>query len=86
MEDFDDAGGMSTLLRQGIEAGPIALIRDGDRIRIDINSRSIELLVGDEELAERKKTWIPPEPKAKSGWLAQYAALVGPVYRGARLP
>ena len=81
MEDFDGAGGMSTLLRQGIEAGPIALIRDGDRIRIDINSRSIELLVGDEELAERKK-----KPKAKSGWLAQYAALVGPVYRGARLP
>ena len=56
--------------------GPIALIKEGDSIAIDIMANTINVKVSDEELAERKKTWTPKEPKIKTGYLARYAALV----------
>ncbi len=71
---------------EAMEGGPIGLIKDGDRIKIDIPARRIDLLVDDEELARRREAWTPPEPKVKKGYLARYAKLVtsastGAVYR-----
>ena len=65
--------------------GPIALVKEGDRIRIDIPAYSLELLVSDEELAERRKEWKPRTPKITEGYLARYAALVTSGNKGAVL-
>lgn len=65
--------------------GPIALVEEGDIISIDINNNSLNVLVSDEELAERRKKWQPREPKVTAGYLARYAALVTSGNRGAIL-
>ena len=65
--------------------GPIALVEEGDIISIDINNNSLNVLVSDEELAERRKKWQPREPKVTTGYLARYAALVTSGNRGAVL-
>lgn len=56
--------------------GPIALIKEGDIIAIDIMANTINVKVSDEELAERKKQWTPKEPRIKTGYLARYASMV----------
>lgn len=56
--------------------GPIALVKEGDIIAIDIMANKINVKVSDEELAERKKQWVPKEPRIKTGYLARYASLV----------
>ncbi|EKN66174.1 dihydroxy-acid dehydratase [Neobacillus bataviensis LMG 21833] len=61
---------------EAAEGGPIAFVQNGDKILIDLEGRSIELLVDDEVLAERRRSWVQPEPKIKSGYLAKYAKLV----------
>ncbi|KMJ58394.1 dihydroxy-acid dehydratase [Bacillus sp. LL01] len=61
---------------EAAEGGPIAFVANGDIIQIDLQKRSIHLLVESEELEARKQDWQPPEPKVKSGYLARYAALV----------
>ncbi len=63
--------------------GPIALIAEGDRIRLDIPSRTLELLVDEAELARRKADWQAPEAKIKTGWLARYAKVVTSANTGA---
>lgn len=70
---------------EAASGGPIALVREGDRIAIDIPSHSIRLLVSDEELAERRAAWVRPEPKVKTGYLARYAKLVSSADKGAIL-
>ncbi|MBR4502471.1 MAG: dihydroxy-acid dehydratase [Clostridia bacterium] len=65
--------------------GNIALVREGDIISIDIPKCSIRLEVPDGELAERRKAWVCPEPKIKTGYLARYAKLVSSADRGAVL-
>ena len=65
--------------------GMIALVEEGDRIEIDIPSCKIELKVSDEELERRRKLWICPEPKVKTGYLARYAKLVSSADKGAIL-
>lgn len=65
--------------------GPIALVKDGDSISIDINAYSIKLNVSDEELEIRKQSWQCPEPKIKKGYLARYAKLVSSADQGAIL-
>lgn len=65
--------------------GPIALIKDGDIIRINIYDRTISLDVSDEELAARKAVWKPLPPKAAGCYLTRYSHLVGSVWEGARL-
>jgi dihydroxy-acid dehydratase len=62
--------------------GPIGLVRPGDRIRIDLEARTIDLLVSPEELAVRRKTFSPIPPKVTRGYLARYAALVESGSRG----
>ena len=56
--------------------GPIALIQEGDIISINIPELSINVLVSDEEMEERRKSWTPKEPNVKTGYLARYAKLV----------
>ena len=68
---------------EAAEGGPIALVADGDLIRLDIPNRKLELLVDDDELARRKAAWIAPEPKIKTGWLARYAKVVTSANTGA---
>ncbi len=65
--------------------GPIALVRNGDRIRIDIPSRRLELLVDREELRRRREAWAPPEPKITTGWLGRYCRMVTSASAGAVL-
>ena len=65
--------------------GPIALVEEGDIIKIDIPNMKLELDVSDEELAKRKEKWQPREPKVTTGYLARYAAMVTSGNRGAIL-
>ena len=68
---------------EATEGGPIALVRDGDLIRVDIATRSLELLVEPEELAARKATWQPLPPRYTRGVLAKYSKLVHSAATGA---
>ena len=65
--------------------GPIALVEEGDIIRINIPETKLELLVSDEELAARRAKWQPREPKVTTGYLARYASMVTSGNRGAIL-
>ena len=56
--------------------GPIALVEEGDTIRIDIPANKLELAVSEEVLVERRKNWKPREPKITTGYLARYANMV----------
>ncbi len=68
---------------EAANGGVIALVKDGDIIKININTRSIELCVSDEELEVRRKRLKPFEPKVKSGYLAKYAKNVQDASHGA---
>jgi dihydroxy-acid dehydratase len=70
---------------EAADGGPIALIREGDRIAIDIPKRKLTLKVGNEELKRRKKAWKPRPPAIRSGYLARYASLVTSASTGAIL-
>jgi len=63
--------------------GPIALVKNGDKITIDTETNIIDLHVPEEELGDRKKQWKKPEPNYKSGALAKFATLVGSAANGA---
>jgi dihydroxy-acid dehydratase len=63
--------------------GPLALVRDGDRIRIDAAGRRMDLLVDEQELAMRRRDWKPRSPRHRAGALAKYARLVGQAPGGA---
>ncbi len=68
---------------EAVDGGPIALVADGDRVRIDIPNRRLDLLVDDAELAARRSAWVPLPPRYDRGVLAKYAKLVGSASRGA---
>ena len=70
---------------EAASGGPIGLVQEGDIIAIDIPNRSICMKVSEEELARRQETWICPEPKIKTGYLARYAKMVSSADRGAIL-
>ncbi|BBB90546.1 MAG TPA: dihydroxy-acid dehydratase [Methylomusa anaerophila] len=70
---------------EAMDGGPIALIREGDIIDIDIPARSLKLDVSDEELAKRRTAWSQPKPKVSGGYLARYAKLVTSASKGAVL-
>ena len=65
------------------DCGPIALVATGDRIRIDVRTHSIDLLVPEEVLAERRADWKAPAPRYTSGFLAKYARLAQGADKGA---
>jgi dihydroxy-acid dehydratase len=68
---------------EATDGGPIAFVRDGDRIRLDLTTRTLDLLVDDDELARRREGWAPPAPRYTTGVLAKYAKLVGSAAQGA---
>ncbi len=68
---------------EATEGGPIALIAEGDTIRIDVRDHSIDLLVDEATLAERRANWKPPEPRYTKGVLAKYARLAQGAEKGA---
>ncbi len=68
---------------EALEGGPIALVRDGDRIRVDIPDRRVDLLVDDEEVKKRRGQWQKPAPTVTSGWLARYVRNVTSAGQGA---
>jgi dihydroxy-acid dehydratase len=65
--------------------GPIALLKEGDRVRIDVENRLLEVLLPEEELARRKESWKPRPPAFRHGVFARYAALVAQADEGAVL-
>jgi dihydroxy-acid dehydratase len=68
---------------EAADGGPIALIKEGDRIKIDIPAKTLTLLVDDVELARRRQTWQPPEPKIKHGYVGRYSRIVSSGSQGA---
>jgi dihydroxy-acid dehydratase len=70
---------------EAAHGGPIALVKDGDGVSIDIPGKKIDLLVSEEELANRKQEWKQPEPKITQGYLARYAKIVSSAAHGAVL-
>lgn len=70
---------------EAAEGGPIALVEEGDLIRINIPEHKLEVVVLDEELARRKAAWTPREPKVTTGYLKRYAKMVSSANKGAIL-
>ena len=68
---------------EAVRGGPIAVVRDGDVIVIDVDARRLDIEVAAEEIAERLAAWQPPEPRVTSGVLGKYARSVGSASRGA---
>lgn len=68
---------------EAADGGPIGLVRDGDIIRIDATAGTIDLLVGEAELAARKASWVRPRNNYRSGALYRYSQTVGPAWQGA---
>lgn len=68
---------------EAAEGGPIAIVNDGDRIEIDVENRSLKLLISDEEIKERLNDWVRPEPKFKRGYLALYSKVASSGAEGA---
>jgi dihydroxy-acid dehydratase len=68
---------------EAVDGGPIAFVRDGDRISIDVPTRSLDLLVDDTELSERRANWTPNPPRYTTGVLGKYARLVQGAETGA---
>jgi dihydroxy-acid dehydratase len=68
---------------ESVRGGPLAVVRDGDTITIDVDARTLELELPAGELASRLAAWTPPEPRVRSGVLAKYANSVSSASRGA---
>jgi dihydroxy-acid dehydratase len=68
---------------EAVDGGPIAFVNNGDRVRIDIKSRTLDLLVDEKEMTERKKNFKPIPHKYRRGVLAKYSKLVGSAAKGA---
>jgi dihydroxy-acid dehydratase len=68
---------------EAAEGGPIAIVRNGDRIVLDILNRKLEIKLSKAEIKKRLAKWKPREPKIKNGWLARYAKMVTSANTGA---
>jgi len=68
---------------EAMEGGPIAIVQNGDKIKIDIPNRRLELLVPPDEIEKRLKNWVKPKPKITKGWLSRYAQFVSSAGEGA---
>jgi dihydroxy-acid dehydratase len=68
---------------EAVDGGPIAFVADGDRIIIDAEAHTIDVLVDDADLVQRKADWKLPEPRYTSGFLAKYARLAQGAEKGA---
>ena len=74
---------MGHVAPEAVDGGPIAFVEDGDRIVIDAEARTIDLMVDAAELERRRPSWKIPQPRYTTGALAKYARLVTGAERGA---
>jgi dihydroxy-acid dehydratase len=70
---------------EAMVGGPIAVVKDGDPILINIPERKLEINISEEELKKRLSTWRAPKPRIEKGFMGMYAAHVGPAEKGALL-
>jgi dihydroxy-acid dehydratase len=68
---------------EAVDGGPIAFVRDGDPIRLDVGRRALDVTVGSDELAARRDGWTPQQPKYTRGVLGKYAKVVQSAAHGA---
>jgi dihydroxy-acid dehydratase len=68
---------------EAVDGGPIAFVRDGDRVVLDVQAKTLDLVVDPAELDARQEGWQPPAPTYTRGVLAKYAKLVGSAAEGA---
>jgi dihydroxy-acid dehydratase len=68
---------------EAVDGGPIAFVAHGDRIRLDVEAKTLDVLVDEDELAKRRADWQPPPPRFTRGVLAKYMRLVGSAAQGA---
>ena len=68
---------------EAAKGGPLAIVKDGDKIKIDIPNRKLELLVSKEEMKKRLKSWKPPKLKIDRGYLKRYSVMVSSADKGA---
>ncbi|MBW1789974.1 MAG: dihydroxy-acid dehydratase [Deltaproteobacteria bacterium] len=68
---------------EAMQGGPVAVVREGDRIRIDIPEKTITLMVSEEEIRQRMAAWTPPDPRITRGYMARYAKMVSSASEGA---
>jgi dihydroxy-acid dehydratase len=68
---------------EAAEGGPIAIIKNGDKVEIDVENRSLNLMVSDEKISRRLKEWKRPEPKFKRGYLGLYCKIAASGSEGA---
>ena len=68
---------------EAVDGGPIAFVADGDRIRLDVEAKTLDVLVEEDELAKRRVDWQPQAPRYTRGVLAKYVRLVGSAAQGA---
>jgi dihydroxy-acid dehydratase len=71
------------LAPEAVDAGPIAFVRDGDQITLDVAGRTLDVAVDEAELASRRDGWTPNEPKYTRGVLGKYAKVVQSAAHGA---
>jgi len=70
---------------EAMQGGPIAIVKEGDRIAIDIPAKTITLKISDQEIRDRLADWSPPKPKITHGYMARYARMVSSGSKGAVL-
>ncbi|MHA2393878.1 MAG: dihydroxy-acid dehydratase domain-containing protein [Promethearchaeota archaeon] len=70
---------------EAFEGGPIAIVKDGDKISIDIPKKRLDLLLPEQEIKARLEEWKPPKPRFKKGFLGRYVKEVTPALKGAYL-
>src|SRR4030065_852494 len=70
---------------EAMERGPIAIVKNGDIINIDIPKRKIDILISNQEMKKRFASWKPLKPKINTGWLARYTAFATSASTGAIL-
>jgi len=68
---------------EAMQGGPVAVVQEGDRIRIDIPAKTITLMVPEEEIRQRLAAWTPPESRITRGYMARYAKMVSSASEGA---
>jgi dihydroxy-acid dehydratase len=83
---YSEGSSIGYLSPEAAEGGPIALVRDGDVVAIDIEARRLNVKVSDEELAGRRKEWKQPPARVTRGYLARYAAAARSAAEGAIVP
>jgi dihydroxy-acid dehydratase len=77
------AGNIAHVDPEAADGGPIALVREGDIVTLDVDGRKLDVEIDQATLDERRKSWAPPPPRYTTGALAKYARIVGPASRGA---